>query len=247
MNILRWYTVFLIIFPLLISMGGCTAAAKEPGGATPAEVLTQLKNAIQAVDVNEIALCQSAYVRDNPNAARTLANMHRLSPVSKQLIIDGVKKYGVTNFVNALDVYGLVNISQGADNIEISYNLFLSKGTLDITGNKAVYRYKVSKNGDEILSKQPEIAQFQKAMLGSATMTELTATFVKLNDRWFCDSPDSKAIAYYGKIYQPFSEYQQQVRQCLDASKDITAFKAALAKPSAKFEQAVTNAKSLLK
>lgn len=246
MNILRWYTVFLIILPLLTSMGGC-AAVKEPGGATPAEVLTRLKNSIQAVDVNEIALCQSAYVRDNPNAAGTLANMHRLSPVSKQLIIDGVKKFGATNFVNALDVYGLVNISQDADNIEIAYNLFLTKGTLDITGNKAVYSYKVSKNGDEILSKQPEIAQFQKAMLGSATMTELTATFVKLNGRWFCDSPGGKEIAYYGKIYQPFSEYLQQVRQCLNASQDITAFRAALAKPNAKFEQAVNNAKSLLK
>ncbi len=241
MNMLRTCSVFLTTLLLLIGTGGC-ASAKEPGGATPAEVLTRSTDAIRAVDLDEIAACQSAYVRDNPDAAKTLAKMHRLNPVSRQLVIDGVKKYGATNFVGALGSYGVMFIGQGADNPEIVSNLFLTKGKLDITGDKAVYTYNVSEKGDEILAKQPEIAQFQQAMWGAATTTEITAKFVKLNGRWFIDSPDSKMIAIYGKIYQPFSAYQQQVRQCLDASKDITAFKTALAKPAETFKQAVTDA-----
>jgi len=46
----------------------------------------------------------------------------------------------------------------------------------------------------------------------------------------------------YFLFYQPFSDYLQQVRQCLDASKDVAAFTTALEKPSAALNQAISAA-----
>lgn len=231
----------LFFLLLLINVVGC-AAAKDPGGATPAEVLTRMNTAIKAIDVEEIAACQSAYVRDNPDAAKSLAFMYQLSPASKQLVIDGVKKYGAKAFVDALSANGMMFLAQGADDPDRVNTLFLTKGKLNITGDKAVYTYKVSEKGDEILSAQPEVAQYQKALWGDAKSTELTAEFVKIGDRWFIASPESKQITTYGKINQPFAEYQKAMRQCLDANKNITGFTKAMVKPEATFKQAIIKA-----
>jgi len=236
---LRWFSLLPITSLFLLAVVGCNTT-KEPGGATPADVMSRSTAAMRTENVDEIAKCQSVYV-DNPEMAKALAKMHKLNPISRQLVIDGVKKFGATDFVKALGP-GLMFIIQGAADPEVVNNLFLTKGKLVITGDKAVYTYKVSEKGDEILSRQPELAEFQKAMWGAASTTELTAELVKLDGRWFVKSPDSKALAAFSKFYQPFSDYLQQVRQCLDASKDVAAFTTALEKPSAALNQAISAA-----
>jgi|GEM_PF-6574776 len=236
----RWSSILPVALLFIIGLGGCNTA-KEPGGATPADVMSRSTAAIRAGNIDEIAKCQSVYM-EKPEMARALADMHKLNPISRQLVIDGVKKFGATDFVIALGSYGLMCISQGAADPAVVNNLFLTKGKLDITGNKAVYTYKVSAKGDEILPKEPELAEFQKAMWGAASTTELTAELVQLDGRWFVKSPDSKTIAVYSKLYQPFSDYLQQVRRCLDASKDNTAFSTALEKPAAALNQALSAA-----
>lgn len=241
MTQLRKYLTFLCSLLLLIGLVGCSLA-KAPGEATPAKVLTRMTAAVKALDLQEIALCQSAYVRDNPDAAKSLAAVYKLNPISKQLVIDGVKKYGAKAFVYALSGNGMMFLAQGADDPERMNTLFLTKGKLKVTGKKAVYTYTVSKKGDEVLSAQPEVAQYQKALMGDATNGEISAEFVKIGDRWFVASPASKLVTTYGKINQPFAEYQKAMRQCLDTSKDIDTFTRAMVKPEATFKQAIIEA-----
>jgi hypothetical protein len=94
---------------LLLLSGIMSCSITKPGGKTPAEVLRRLVAATHNRDRDELAKCLDVYVRFNPAAGKTFADEQlMLMQDAQQLVIDGVKKYGVKDFANALGVGGLM-------------------------------------------------------------------------------------------------------------------------------------------
>jgi hypothetical protein len=224
----------LLLAALLCGVAGrCTPA---PGGATPAEVLARFDLALRAGDREALAQCCSVIDSATPETARQFADMLVMTKVVQPLIIAGVKKYGAATFVKALGTGAIIfNLAATPPPAE----LLRKRGNLTIIGQTAVYKYQVSKARKEILSPQPELAQFEQAFWGDATLPELTLYFVKSHDRWYLTTPDAKAMAQFRPIYQALKGYCPQVAQALKTCKDGKAFIAALSGANARMSAAL--------
>jgi len=225
---------------LCVFLSSCVLVKQKPGGATPAEVLTRFDKALQDGDHDTLAVCCSSYEQANPKIAGEFADMLLMIKVVQPLIISGVKKYGATEFVNALG-FGAIAISMAGS--PQPTEVMLKHGQLSVTGDKAVYKYKVSKEGTEILPKQAELAQFEKAYNGVATENEISMELIKLHERWYIPSPDEKDMATCRHISQALKQYCPQVQTGIASSNDSKTFAAAMAAPNARLKEVLVQKK----
>lgn len=231
--------VMVIVVLLLIGVDKYRSSpAATPGCATPNELLTRASAAYDAGNRDELALCQSAYIRFNPDTGKAMADITLMSRQSEQVVIDGVKKYDALPFIYALGFPGMSLIYMGKP----PFDLLLKSGKLAITGNTAIYTYTVSKKGDEILPTQPELLKYTKAMMGNSTTVSRELHLEKINDRWFLASPDLKEASAAMKVNTAMRQYVEQVRKSIPTCADAKSLTAALAEPNKKLKQVMTDA-----
>ena len=239
-TIITGSVLLLLLLLLLLGASGCNhtvALAPQsatPGGATPAELLTRASAALQAGDGDELAMCFSA----DPKTGKSMAEMFLISKESEDTVIEGVKKFGARNFIEALGYPGMMLIYQG----QPPFNLMVKKGKLTITDDKATYKYTVSAKGDEILPAQPELAKYMLALNGSSKTTVLSSTLEKVDDRWFLYAPNIKDATVIDKMHEATTDFVQQVEESIEACADAKALKTALIEPAATLNAALIKA-----
>jgi len=225
----------VLLLSLLLGLGACrqAIAAAEPGCATPKELLARASAALRAGDREDFAMCFAAYKHFGLDTGRGMADMQLLSQNSEQVVIDGVKKFGAKDFMDALGFEGMMLIYQGPP----PFDLLAQKGTMTITGNNATCEYKVNGNGDETLPTQPELKKYMQTMWGDSKSTSVSMPFEKIDNRWFFASPGLKDGTVVGKIHKALTAFIEQVRKNIPACANAKAFKTALAKPVTKLQE----------
>ena len=199
---------------------GATHARQKPGCRKPADVLTRFDKALHHGDRAEVARCLSTYDQVNADAAGKAADMMLMVKVVDPIIIAGVKKYGANNFIMALSFNGMMLFGV-VEGVYPHADLLIKHGTLSFKGNSATYTYIPSKDGKELLSLQPQLAEFETCFNGSAAPDSISYNFVQSHGRWYMQSADAKQIAAESSALPAFKDYCGKVQHAIDISRDL--------------------------